>query len=126
MMRRPPRSPLFPYTTLFRSLRNCCGGAPPARRRHECRRGTHECVRHICRPANVKLFLRRSLAPFTENSGGKRLAANFRGMKFRFSLRGSEDRSNLRQGPISGSVLPYFSPCLPDSLGVFLHSNSLL
>src|SRR5256885_10280779 len=27
MIRRPPRSPLFPYTTLFRS----CTGAPPER-----------------------------------------------------------------------------------------------
>src|SRR5258705_10106718 len=24
MIRRPPRSTLFPYTTLFRSPRNCC------------------------------------------------------------------------------------------------------
>src|SRR2546426_1203876 len=26
MIRRPPRSTLFPYTTLFRSLRRPCGG----------------------------------------------------------------------------------------------------
>src|SRR5690348_17414096 len=26
MIRRPPRSTLFPYTTLFRSNRRCCGG----------------------------------------------------------------------------------------------------
>src|SRR2546430_3269965 len=25
MIRRPPRSTLFPYTTLFRSLLDCCG-----------------------------------------------------------------------------------------------------
>src|SRR3712207_8198022 len=31
MIRRPPRSTLFPYTTLFRSTRT--GGAPEARRR---------------------------------------------------------------------------------------------
>src|SRR5258708_24144293 len=24
MIRRPPRSTLFPYTTLFRSIRHCC------------------------------------------------------------------------------------------------------
>src|SRR2546430_16891170 len=32
MIRRPPRSPLFPYTTLFRSLRQRAGllNAPPA------------------------------------------------------------------------------------------------
>src|SRR5690349_23155936 len=28
MIRRPPRSTLFPYTTLFRSPRTCCDGTP--------------------------------------------------------------------------------------------------
>src|SRR5258708_26921812 len=28
MIRRPPRSTLFPYTTLFRSLFRCCGVQP--------------------------------------------------------------------------------------------------
>src|SRR5437899_9398357 len=35
MIRRPPRSTLFPYTTLFRSAgaagKHCCGGADAAR-----------------------------------------------------------------------------------------------
>src|SRR3712207_7906837 len=30
MIRRPPRSTLFPYTTLFRSALGCAGGAPGA------------------------------------------------------------------------------------------------
>src|SRR5690606_41825439 len=30
MIRRPPRSTLFPYTTLFRSRRTCTGRCPPA------------------------------------------------------------------------------------------------
>src|SRR5258708_26869028 len=30
MIRRPPRSTLFPYTTLFRSTRSTCPGAIPA------------------------------------------------------------------------------------------------
>src|SRR5256885_11613315 len=39
MIRRPPRSTLFPYTTLFRSPRERCQGCepvrlPPAHRRH--------------------------------------------------------------------------------------------
>src|SRR5688572_32192717 len=33
MIRRPPRSTLFPYTTLFRSPRRKCTCASPARRR---------------------------------------------------------------------------------------------
>src|SRR2546427_9071438 len=33
MIRRPPRSTLFPYTTLFRSLRDPAGAAVNARRR---------------------------------------------------------------------------------------------
>src|SRR2546430_6375002 len=43
MIRRPPRSTLFPYTTLFRSLHRR-GGALAARAR---RRG--RCVRRCCR-----------------------------------------------------------------------------
>src|SRR2546427_8792530 len=31
MIRRPPRSTLFPYTTLFRSQARCVGPAPPIR-----------------------------------------------------------------------------------------------
>src|SRR6478736_8960236 len=37
MIRRPPRSTLFPYTTLFRSRWRCRHGRPSFRRRH-CRR----------------------------------------------------------------------------------------
>src|SRR3712207_7962434 len=53
MIRRPPRSTLFPYTTLFRSVRGVvsttlptcrawltCRYASPARRRSQERRGT--------------------------------------------------------------------------------------
>src|SRR5438132_5964820 len=29
LVRRPPTSTLFPYTTLFRSRRDCSGGDPP-------------------------------------------------------------------------------------------------
>src|SRR2546422_7429179 len=32
MIRRPPRSTLFPYTTLFRSVRTWRHGVPPERR----------------------------------------------------------------------------------------------
>src|SRR3712207_7956046 len=34
MIRRPPRSTLFPYTTLFRSLRRVRQGLPPAAHAH--------------------------------------------------------------------------------------------
>src|SRR5690348_17635194 len=34
MIRRPPRSTLFPYTTLFRSQRRAGGAAAPAEDRH--------------------------------------------------------------------------------------------
>src|SRR2546429_2687746 len=38
MIRRPPRSTLFPYTTLFRSRPRCIGAAvrTPAHTRHPC------------------------------------------------------------------------------------------
>src|SRR2546426_7923154 len=32
MIRRPPRSTLFPYTTLFRSLGSCAGASPSSAR----------------------------------------------------------------------------------------------
>src|SRR3712207_7418993 len=35
MIRRPPRSTLFPYTTLFRSLGRDRGAGPAARLRHQ-------------------------------------------------------------------------------------------
>src|SRR2546422_6625447 len=38
MIRRPPRSTLFPYTTLFRSLADAVGGAHSLRRRGAARR----------------------------------------------------------------------------------------
>src|SRR3712207_8193820 len=37
MIRRPPRSTLFPYTTLFRSCRRCRRGGRRHRRRHPLR-----------------------------------------------------------------------------------------
>src|SRR3712207_6852464 len=49
MIRRPPRSTLFPYTTLFRSLRGRGRGGPHPRRgaslRQHARRGRHR--RHL-------------------------------------------------------------------------------
>src|SRR5438094_7268632 len=45
MIRRPPRSTLFPYTTLFRSARRRRRGAPGSRDRRRCplaRRGRSE------------------------------------------------------------------------------------
>src|SRR2546427_1981473 len=44
MIRRPPRSTLFPYTTLFRSA-SLRRGCPPASGRERCRR-----TRHWARP----------------------------------------------------------------------------
>src|SRR5258708_19906800 len=48
MIRRPPRSTLFPYTTLFRSLRRRRSLSPPAYRRN---RGiaTRRPLRHTAR-----------------------------------------------------------------------------
>src|SRR3712207_9021183 len=53
MIRRPPRSTLFPYTTLFRSdrvVRRRTVGARTEHHRQE-HRGTHEDLedRHLCR-----------------------------------------------------------------------------
>src|SRR4051812_49664504 len=47
MIRRPPRSTLFPYTTLFRSSTRFCsagGNAPPARASTTCCRSDSRCA----------------------------------------------------------------------------------
>src|SRR5256885_13150054 len=44
MIRPPPRSTLFPYTTLFRSHRSFAGNAPPGQRAAFGPTGTHGCA----------------------------------------------------------------------------------
>src|SRR5260370_17781905 len=46
MIRRPPRSTLFPYTTLFRSIKLGGRNAPPSRRPGDC-----VCIARLCRVA---------------------------------------------------------------------------
>src|SRR2546422_10208158 len=59
MIRPPPRSTLFPYTTLFRSLRT-----PPQRSAGQCRSPTDASRARPSRDGLVLLFLRhRTLAP---------------------------------------------------------------
>src|SRR2546430_12472087 len=52
MIRRPPRSTLFPYTTLFRSLRRRVGRERPGGRRPGPREG-HRCGRREGAPERV-------------------------------------------------------------------------
>src|SRR5436190_9725384 len=49
MLLRPPRSTLFPYTTLFRSPSACCAGHALPRLSFPARRWPH---RNSCRPEN--------------------------------------------------------------------------
>src|SRR3712207_7358212 len=61
MIRRPPRSTLFPYTTLFRS-RSVAAGDPLPRHdagRDRRGRGPAEPVDHAARPARVALVCSR-------------------------------------------------------------------
>src|SRR2546430_9978721 len=46
MMRRPPRSTLFPYTTLFRSVCDRCVGGSFKSRRHTTGRGRRTRLEH--------------------------------------------------------------------------------
>src|SRR3712207_989254 len=66
MIRRPPRSTLFPYTTLFRSPRQP-RGLPAAADRGRLRRDHHR-----DRPAR-RLLLRRGLPPAVPVQGAERL-----------------------------------------------------
>src|SRR5262245_62428162 len=53
MIRRPPRSTLFPYTTLFRSSGRLCPGADRARCGRGDRRSTGRAKRAARRPASA-------------------------------------------------------------------------
>src|SRR5256885_3655644 len=60
MIRRPPRSTLFPYTTLFRSIsRRSLGGAEPPH--HPVHRRRRHRARHLARrPARIRRQDRKS------------------------------------------------------------------
>src|SRR5260221_1792417 len=57
MIRRPPRSTLFPYTTLFRSRRN------PRRRRFSLRPGELPAPRRLRRLGSAGQFHHRNVQP---------------------------------------------------------------
>src|SRR2546430_9883878 len=61
MIRRPPRSPLFPYTTLFRSLEP---GAPPEPA-FAAGRFPSEIARSLLLPSNFQPYDRLSLSGHT-------------------------------------------------------------
>src|SRR5260370_9972108 len=53
MIRRPPRSTLFPYTTLFRSLANQCSHIRIAAQRPDIVDNTCACIQRL--PCNLRL-----------------------------------------------------------------------
>src|SRR2546430_3490929 len=66
MIRRPPRSTLFPYTTLFRSQRHgrregdtrridALPGVGSRREEHSCQRSLGRAGAHTCRPLHCRL-----------------------------------------------------------------------
>src|SRR3712207_7484323 len=63
MIRRPPRSTLFPYTTLFRSVRGLRGARVVARR-----------ARHVVAGGGARLDLRRLVALVAAGDGVLELA----------------------------------------------------
>src|ERR1035441_10230454 len=70
MIRRPPRSPLFPYTTLFRSvgLRGpAIGAAAGARRGFEAAGEARGAGREKCQQASKAITTRKIIAARTVN-----------------------------------------------------------
>src|SRR3712207_8557513 len=59
MIRRPPRSTLFPYTTLFRSRRGTRRREPRGRRERGCAQGRRRSWRHRRRHRRDRLRERR-------------------------------------------------------------------
>src|SRR2546423_5557222 len=101
MIRRPPRSTLFPYTTLFRSSRGRISRRPRSRpwdpRRSS--RSSRECRRHrTVRPSSI---------PTAFAAGSRR------------STRSEEDTSELQS-------LAYLGCCLLLEKKKFYHESSLL
>src|SRR3712207_8998993 len=69
MIRRPPRSTLFPYTTLFRSRDRAALARPVRCARRGARRGADLAAAHLVRRAGAQ---RRPLASGTGAAGGDR------------------------------------------------------
>src|SRR2546426_11149246 len=97
MIRRPPRSTLFPYTTLFRSHRPCRQVQPAAA--HRRRAGRHGV---LPRPASVRIVTRPRLI-------GIAAAVALAGLAFQGGGPGALDRVKLRSPPdqetLSGAYL---------------------
>src|SRR2546425_3404192 len=77
MIRRPPRSTLFPYTTLFRSSAEADGGAQPAERgERQCREGVAERAIPLARAEPIlfaqALATNRDVTPHRLHHVGKR------------------------------------------------------
>src|SRR2546425_4285353 len=96
MIRRPPRSTLFPYTTLFRSLDGHAFLADAAGRGAPCLGGD---TLHDDAPANVPLVL---VEDTTKTPG---LLAAYHPARFSIPLvaGGAPHRHNTTQGPSAGA-----------------------
>src|SRR5256885_3411774 len=91
MIRRPPRSTLFPYTTLFRSSRRDSGTAPRPRRRSETRETAfyHRGEELLAEP--------RSVVPRADDA--KRAAARHQwtGAQLRFPAGGGNEKHGQQE-----------------------------
>src|SRR2546422_11038239 len=100
MIRRPPRSTLFPYTTLFRSLALLPLLAPPLLERNRARRGGGD---GPGRNAATRDGARHRLGP--HGSGNEPAGDRWRGGALRRRLRGVLARL-LRRRPLPANTQP--------------------
>src|SRR2546425_13066325 len=93
MIRRPPRSTLFPYTTLFRSLAFACAGVGSGLRVEQFPFLDHRCYlrRHHILPARV------ATADFGQHVPGKDGKAIFVEAAHRFDEARSEEHTSELQ-----------------------------
>src|SRR3989440_5369372 len=118
MIRRPPRSTLFPYTTLFRSLATAIGPVPRRHRRH--RRaygGRYDPQAAAARPRPRRAARRNLQHPVRADAvrgvlGAARERVSHRGSADQGGARGASRRDPLRA--------PDHSPLLPDGLHFLL------
>src|SRR3989441_12151254 len=93
MIRRPPRSTLFPYTTLFRSLRDAASQREQRQWKRERRQGSHGSAWKIPCPS------RRRSHEGLQGAAGTRAAARRKGGSYMHPRAVSQSRAGRPQDP---------------------------
>src|SRR2546430_10016711 len=99
MIRRPPRSTLFPYTTLFRSLLGSVGCGPPSAwtpLSHKVVRQSRDSYRGFLPMPSSSLATRAGVLPYLQDRKSTRLNSSHSQISYAaFCLKKKTDRHQL-------------------------------